>query len=242
MATTYSDSDSSNRQLIPFSYSDLEIRVVRDDNGDPLFVATDVCRILEHTNASKAVSDHVDDEDKAYFDPVRGGITDGYTPGSTLLVNESGMYALIFGSRKPEAKDFKRWITHEVIPSIRKTGSYAVKPMTPAEMLLYQAQRLVEQERRLTDVESALTRIEARQTAIEDASDFFTILAFARLHNVQIDIKTAQRLGRLCGKLARERGSLISDVTDPRFGTIHTYHQDILFDVFVAVGLLDGVK
>lgn len=237
MANTYSDSDSSNRQLIPFRYSDLEIRVVRDDNGDPLFVAADVCKVLGISNPTDALR-RLDDDEQALVSIE--GISQGNNKAN--VVTESGLYSLILGSRKPAAKDFKRWITHEVIPSIRKTGSYAVKPMTPAEMLLYQAQRLVEQERRLADVETALTRIEARQTAIEDASDFFTILAFARLHNVQIDIKTAQRLGRLCGKLARERGSLISDVTDPRFGTIHTYHQDILFDVFVAVGLLDGVN
>ena len=88
-------------------------------NGEPWFVAADVCRALEHSNVSVALA-RVDEDEKAKF-----GL--GLSGGDTNCVNEPGLYSLVLGSRKPEAKIFKRWITHEVIPSIRKHGAY----MTP---------------------------------------------------------------------------------------------------------------
>lgn len=89
-------------------------------NDEPWFVGKDVARSLGYTNSSKALADHVDDEDK--------GVTKRYTLGGTqqmTIINESGLYALIFGSRLESARKFKRWVTSEVLPSIRKTGSYA---------------------------------------------------------------------------------------------------------------------
>lgn len=95
------------------------IRVVTI-NGKPWFVGTDLCRALGYTNPQKAIRDHVDAEDKNTV-TIRSGI-----PGNPnmVVVNESGMYALIFGSQLPAAKKFKRWVTNEVLPSIRETGSY----------------------------------------------------------------------------------------------------------------------
>lgn len=84
----------------------------------PLFVVADVCRILGHTNASAAVQRHVDPEDCIKHTVDSSGAQ------VMLCVNESGLYALIFGSKLEKAKEFKRWVTSEVLPSIRKTGSY----------------------------------------------------------------------------------------------------------------------
>ena len=87
-------------------------------DGEPWFVAADVCRALEIGDAHKAV-DRLDDDEKGRNSiPTLGGIQE------LLTVSESGLYSLVLGSRKPEAKSFKRWITHEVIPSIRKHGVY----------------------------------------------------------------------------------------------------------------------
>ena len=94
-----------------------ELRVIQIQN-ELWFVAADVCRILEHSNSRMAV-ERLDDDEK--------GVSSIYTPGGTQemsIVSESGLYSLVLGSRKPEAKAFKRWITHDVIPSIRKTGGY----------------------------------------------------------------------------------------------------------------------
>ncbi len=102
-----------------FSFESNELRTVVDEQGNPWFVAADVCAVLGHTNPSKAVSDHVHDDDKS-------NRSLGLSGKAPLVVNESGLYALIFGSRLEQAKAFKKWITSEVLPSIRKTGSYSV--------------------------------------------------------------------------------------------------------------------
>ena len=84
-------------------------------NGEPWFVAVDVCIALDLSNPTIAVS-RLDEDDRAKFNLGR--------QGDATIVNEPGLYTLILGSRKPEAKPFKRWITHEVIPAIRKHGAY----------------------------------------------------------------------------------------------------------------------
>lgn len=90
---------------------------------EPWFVAMDVANALGFTNSRKAVADHVDDEDK--------GVTKCYTLGGEqkmTIINESGLYALIFGSHLPKARAFKRWVTADVLPTLRKKGYYAIKP------------------------------------------------------------------------------------------------------------------
>ena len=91
-------------------------------NGEPYFVGKDVAEILGYANTSKALIDHVDDEDKLNNETLsslgqRGG----------WLINESGLYSLILSSKLPNAKKFKRWVTSEVLPAIRKTGSYSIQ-------------------------------------------------------------------------------------------------------------------
>ena len=92
-------------------------------NGEPWLVGKDVAEALGYTNSRKALIDHVDPEDK--------GVTKCDTlggPQDFTVINESGLYSLIFSSRLPDAKKFKRWVTSEVLPSIRKTGSYSMRP------------------------------------------------------------------------------------------------------------------
>ena len=87
-------------------------------NGKPYLVAKDVAEILGYTNPQKAIRDHVDEEDKT--------VNDSFTVNGTMpiLINESGVYSLILSSKLPKAKEFKRWVTAEVLPSIRKHGAY----------------------------------------------------------------------------------------------------------------------
>ena len=101
------------------------VRVVMH-NGEPWFVAKDVCDCLELTNTAQTIS-YLDDDEK--------GVTTNYTPGGKQemsMISEAGLYSLILRSRKPEAKAFKRWVTHDILPSIRKTGSYSA-PSAPAK-------------------------------------------------------------------------------------------------------------
>ena len=110
-----------NNELQVFNSSEFgNVRVVQVD-GEPWFVAADVCRALEISNSRDAVARLDDDEKGVGSTDTLGG------KQGMQIINEPGLYTLVLGSRKPEAKAFKRWVTHEVLPSIRKHGSYKTK-------------------------------------------------------------------------------------------------------------------
>lgn len=127
-----------------------EIRVIERD-GDPWFVAVDVCRALEIGNSRDALS-RLDDDEK--------GVASIDTPGGAQqmnIINEPGLYTLVLGSRKPEAKAFKRWITHEVIPSIRKTGSYTFDGTSKELRAIFMLDnRTVQHEQRIAALEDSM--------------------------------------------------------------------------------------
>lgn len=102
-------------KITPFNFGSNIVRVV-SRNNDPWFVANDVCKALGYSNTSKAIADHLEDDERYNESLDRGG--------SLLLISESGLYALVLRSRKPEARKFTKWVTSEVLPTIRKTGSY----------------------------------------------------------------------------------------------------------------------
>ena len=131
--------DSTNpTSLQLFQNTDWRVRAIMRD-GDPWFVASDVCKCLELKDDAGTICRELDEQDKVTLsreeftgDVLNRGIIYSVDARvqSLVFVSESGMYDLVIMSRKPEAKAFKRWITHEVIPSIRKTGSYSVKQPT----------------------------------------------------------------------------------------------------------------
>lgn len=110
--------NTEDKSIIPFDYEGQNVRVVEIE-GEPWWVAKDVCDVLGIVNPTRAL-DGLDADEKSTLHIVKGG-------PDRNIVNEPGLYSLILRSRKPEAKAFKRWITHEVIPQIRKTGSYSVQ-------------------------------------------------------------------------------------------------------------------
>ncbi|SFE55265.1 Phage antirepressor protein KilAC domain-containing protein [Actinopolyspora alba] len=115
-------------ELVPFTYGHHQIRTLSRD-GEPWFVATDGCRVLDIRNVAQAVGQLDDDEVSTTY------VTDssGRRQQETYIVNEPGLYSLILRSRKPEAREFKRWVTHSVLPQIRRTGRYelAEQPQVP---------------------------------------------------------------------------------------------------------------
>lgn len=110
--------------LIPFDYSGRQVRTVTVD-GEPWFVAADVCAVLGIVETHRAVASLDDDEKDRHSVTTPGGVQE------VVTINEPGLYSLVLRSRKPEAKLFKRWITHEVLPAIRATGSYGNVPALP---------------------------------------------------------------------------------------------------------------
>lgn len=127
-----------------------EIRTVTVD-GEPWFVAKDIAEILQYTNTQKAIRDHVDEEDKLTERIVLSGQN-----REVICINESGLYSLILSSKMPGAKRFKRWVTAEVLPQIRRTGTYQ-KPMTPQEMMRVQLGMIDGHEERITHLENTMT-------------------------------------------------------------------------------------
>ena len=128
-----------------------------DMEGEVWFVGKDVAEILGYTNPSKALADHVDEEDKLNNESLsslgqRGG----------WLINESGLYSLVLSSKLPTARQFKRWITKEVIPSIRKTGGYFATPKTYVEAL-----------RALADAEEEKERLALENEEMKPKAEFY---------------------------------------------------------------------
>lgn len=120
-----------------------QVRMVMIEDT-PYFVGRDVAEALGYKDTVNAIKSHVDDEDR--------DVAKCHTLGGNqnlTVINESGVYALVFSSKLPTAKKFKRWVTSEVLPAIRKTGSYS-KPKSQLELLVESAQALLEHERKLT--------------------------------------------------------------------------------------------
>ena len=121
--------------LQPFDFSGQQVRVVTDEHGEPWFVATDVATVLGLGNIHSSLS--LLDDDETALHTVESG-------RQVSVVNESGLYSLVLRSRKSEAKEFKRWITREVLPALRRTGRYSVTPETnPAEITRADLARMV---------------------------------------------------------------------------------------------------
>lgn len=117
----------NNLQLFNFENNQLRTLLI---NNDPWFLGKDVADILEYTNTAKAIRDHVDEEDKLTERIVLSGQN-----REVIFINESGLYSLVLSSKLPSAKKFKRWVTSEVLPQIRKTGSYATQQLTGEELM-----------------------------------------------------------------------------------------------------------
>lgn len=109
-----------SNKVTMFDFDGSDVRVIEDAKGEPWFLAKDICDILGLTNPTMALS-NLDEDERAKFNLGR--------QGDANIINESGMYSLVMTSRKPEAKKFKKWVTSEVLPSIRKTGRYGLVEM-----------------------------------------------------------------------------------------------------------------
>jgi toxin-antitoxin system, toxin component, bro family len=207
-------------------------------NNEVWFCIKDVCDILGLTNPT-VVAKRLDEDEKAKFDL---GLKNGEL---TNFTNESGLYTLILRSDKPEAKPFRKWITSEVIPAIRKTGKYEEKPMTSAQYLLQQAQWMVEAENRMSDIENNvaqtnqsignmkkdITRIEHNERRTV-TSNHLTVIAYANMKGIKPNTYNSSVMGRKATKVCRTRGLLTGTVVDSKYGLINTYPLEVLDEIF----------
>ena len=161
-----------NTEIQTFNFNATPLRALTDENGEPWFVAKDVCDILGLENSRKATADLDPDERNTVT------ISDGI-PGNPnkTIISEPSLYKLIMRSRKPEAKEFQRWVTHEVLPTIRKTGGYI--PATEAESdedilakAVLIAQKTIDlKNQQLQDKDAQIKELEPKAQALDAFTD-----------------------------------------------------------------------
>lgn len=152
-----------------FKYENNDVRTV-EMNGEPWFVGNDVAAALGYgkgKSLANAVTNHVDSEDK--------GVTELMTPGgkqNVTIINESGLYSLILSSKLPTAKQFKRWVTSEVLPNIRKNGGYIAgqEQMTPEELM---AKALLVANKTLAERDARISELTVQNTIMQPKAEYF---------------------------------------------------------------------
>ena len=138
--------------IFNFENNDVRTQVINDE---PWFVGKDVAEILGYERPTKAISDHVDEEDRDEV-PIQDSIG---RMQNTPIINESGLYSLVFKSQLPSAKKFKRWVTSEVLPAIRKTGSYKM-PKDPMDALRLMFQATEQTQEKVNQVDARVIYLE----------------------------------------------------------------------------------
>ena len=146
------------------------VRTMVIDN-EPWVVGKDVAEILGYKDTSDAMRRHVDDEDK-----LTRRFTDSGQNREMYIINESGLYSLILSSKMPNARKFKRWVTSEVLPAIRKTGHYEMESYSPEmQAILMHDKKLVKMDERVTTLENTMTIDYAQQQALGEAVNYVVI-------------------------------------------------------------------
>ena len=190
-----------------------EIRTILID-GEPYFVGKDVADILGYAKSRNAIQIHVDEEDKKDA-LIQGGV--GGTQ-KMIVVNESGLYSLVFSSKLPVAKQFKRWVTHEVLPSIRKTGNYAIMPKDFSQALRAYADE-VEQNALVKEQNETL------EIALNISNKFYTVAKYNKKYKKHWNMYECQQIGKEITAYCKANNIEIRDcaTNDERFGTVNSY-------------------
>ena len=168
------------KSLTIFNYAEKEVKTITDKNGEPWFIAKDVCNILDISNSRDAVSKLKDSQKKLMSIQL-----DGWSQARNVtIINEIGLYKLIMRSNKPNAEKFQDWIAEEVLPSIRKTGSYSVpQPQSDIEIL---ARVILISNKTIKQLETKIEKdkplVEFAETIV-DTDDAIDIGSFAKILN-----------------------------------------------------------
>lgn len=218
-----------------FNYNNLgSVRVQIDNQGNPWFCLLDVCIVLGLTNVTK-VSDRLFPEGLTSIQVLSNG-----GPQSTLFVNEPNLYKVIMGSRKPEAQEFQKWICFEVIPSIRKTGSYNMnEPKLSFTDFMFKLAGQVDEN--VSNIKTLFGNVDRNTQCINILNEkveiisnesYLTINAFATFKNVPLTLDLAQRLGQIATRTCNERGIFVAPVKHPIWGSVNMYPLTVLDEVF----------
>ncbi|HEA4306378.1 TPA: ORF6C domain-containing protein, partial [Staphylococcus aureus] len=164
--------------LQTFNFEELPVRTLEVD-GEPYFIGKDVADVLGYTNSRKALSDHVDEEDKLTSRIVTAGQNRNVT-----IINESGLYSLIFSSKLENAKRFKRWVTSEVLPTLRKTGAYQI-PSDPMQALRLMFEATEQTKQEIKNVKDDVIDLKENQKLDAGDYNFLTRTINQRVAHIQ---------------------------------------------------------
>jgi prophage antirepressor-like protein len=233
--------ETKMNELQLFNFEGKDVKTIQLNN-EIYFVGKDICDALEISNVSDAIKRLDEDEKLVSTLPISGQNRE------VLLINESGLYSLVLSSRKPEAKRFKRWVTGEVLPSIRKTGGYNSND-TKIDRLI---ELMMQTNSNLTALINNMAikhepKIEtpkyfepsSNDNSISDINLYHRIVNYGKKFRPDLDQslvrERAKEIGMMASRLSKERKIRIveEDNLDSRYqGKIKYYHQDILKEVF----------
>ena len=194
-------------EITIFKYESKKVRTVIKD-GEPWFVLKDVCVVLGITNPT-VVSNRLEEDEVTKYN--LGGLS-----GDSNIINESGLYSVILLSRKPEAKRFKKWITSEVLPEIRKTGSYLRTPRTYIQAL----EALLESEKEKERLKQEKNEL---QIELDESKEYFTVKRVAKINRISWKSLNWRKLKNVSQAMERD----IRKVFDANFETVNAYHIDV---------------
>ena len=219
----------------------VRVRAIMSGSNEPLLCVSDVCRALE----MKRFRIERLDKDVISNHPLQtaGGLQ------QVTFINEDGLYDIVLDSRKPKAKKFRKWITSEVVPSIRKTGSYSVeqpKELSAAESLLQSVQLLVAHERQLAILEHNQKNMQGAISSLYDKVygmqfqtnmieqklnneiDRYTVIGYCSAHNIPMTLTEASIIGGMCSRMCKKRNIPLEPIADRRFGKVNTYPSELI--------------
>ena len=213
-----------------------EIRVIFIDN-EPLFCLADICKALDLSTPAKVAN-----AIKAEFELGElnsYSFDTGYGIKEFTMITEPQLYFVLMRSDKSEAKEFRKWVNNEVLPSIRKTGAYSQKPLSQIEILQSSIAILAEQEKKINLLENKTDDLYKEQLKTKhninrllNNDNYMTLIAFMNLNNIKQKGYHLPSLGKKAKKLSLEQGAFMGAVIDPRYGRINTYSTEILKQIF----------
>ncbi|MEO5334161.1 MAG: Bro-N domain-containing protein [Magnetococcus sp. YQC-5] len=239
----------AGKGITPFNFGDHPVRVV-DRDGEPWFVAADVCAAIGLSNPWDALGKLDADEKGLASTETLGGRQE------LNIINESGLFTLILRCRDATTPGtaphrFRKWVTSEVLPNIRKTGRYELKPMTEMEFLVKIAQKMLDQENcviAMAKEQSAQKAVQEEQKAIQVSQQnqiddiatrqadmdgdtgYMTVLAFCRSQKIDAPLDFARRFGLEASRRCRSLGIRIGKISDERWKNVNSYPVKVLIE------------
>ena len=224
-------------QVLSFVNNNSNIRVIVDSTNEVLFCLADICKALDLSTPAKVANAikaefELDELNSYSFDT-------GFGVKEFTMITEAQLYFVLMRSDKPTAKEFRKWVNTEVLPSIRKTGAYSQKPLTQIEILQSSVAILAEQEKKISLLENKTDDLYKEQLKTKhninrllNNDNYMTLIAFMNLNNIKQKGYHLPSLGKKAKKLSQEQGAFMGAVIDPRYGRINTYSTEILKQIF----------